>query len=319
MSHQATPAEIKAVVDRVEEIGLKTELSRGEERTVIGVIGGNAYAYRDAFSHLGGIQEIVPITKPFKLASREFRRADTVVDVGGVKIGNDEVVVIAGPCSVEGEEMLRGGAFKPRTSPYSFQGLGESALKMMAAARAETGLKVVTEVVSPGDVALVAKYADILQLGTRNMQNYALLQEAGRSGKPVLLKRGMSSTIEEWLLAAEYVLSQGNRGVILCERGIRTFETATRFTLDLNAVPLVRELSHLPVIVDPSQATGRHSLVGPMSLAAVAGGAHGLIVEVHPTPNQALSDGAQSLDFEAFDRLMADVRRLLGAMQKQLA
>src|SRR5437899_2204117 len=203
--------------------------------------------------------------------------------------------------------MLRGGAFKPRTSPYSFQGLGESALKMMAAARAETGLKVVTEVVSPGDVGLVAQYADVLQLGTRNMQNYALLQEAGRSGKPVLLKRGMSSTIEEWLLAAEYVLSQGNRDVILCERGIRTFETATRFTLDLNAIPLARELSHLPIIVDPSQATGKWSLVRPMALAAVAAGAHGLIVEVHPTPNQALSDGAQSLDFEGFDRVMQDL------------
>ena len=219
----------------------------------------------------------------------------------------------------QGARVLRGGAFKPRTSPYSFQGLGEAGLKMMATAREETGLKVVTEVVAPGDVELVARYADILQLGTRNMQNYALLQEAGRSGKPVLLKRGMSSTIEEWLLAAEYILSQGNRDVILCERGIRTFETATRFTLDLNAVPLVRELSHLPVIVDPSQATGRWSLVGPMSLAAVAAGANGLIIEVHPTPNQALSDGAQSLDFAAFDHLMTEVRRLLGAMQKQLA
>lgn len=334
MSHTASQAEIDAVVERVHEIGLKSELSRGEERTLVGVIGGNAFAYKDAFSHLGGIHEIIPITKPFKLASREFRRADTVVDVGGVKIGNDEVVIMAGPCSVEGEEMLietarhvaaqgakllRGGAFKPRTSPYSFQGLGEAGLKMMATARAETGLKVVTEVISPGDVDLVARYADILQLGTRNMQNYALLQEAGRAGKPVLLKRGMSSTIEEWLLAAEYILSQGNRNVILCERGIRTFETATRFTLDLNAIPLVRELSHLPVIVDPSQATGKWTLVGPMSLAAVAAGAHGLIIEVHPTPSQALSDGAQSLDFEAFDHLMADLRRLLGAMQKQLA
>lgn len=334
MSHNATKAEIDAVVDRVHEIGLKSELSRGEERTLVGVIGGNAFAYKDAFSHLGGIHEIIPITKPFKLASREFRRADTVVDIGGVKIGGDEVVIMAGPCSVEGEEMLletarhvaaqgarllRGGAFKPRTSPYSFQGLGESALKMMAAARDETGLKVVTEVIAPGDVDLVARYADVLQLGTRNMQNYALLQEAGRAGKPVLLKRGMSATIEEWLLAAEYVLSQGNRNVILCERGIRTFETATRFTLDLNAVPLVRELSHLPVIVDPSQATGRWTLVGPMSLAAVAAGAHGLIIEVHPTPSQALSDGAQSLDFDNFDHLMADLRRLLGSMQKQLA
>src|SRR5438874_1673028 len=332
MSRQATPAEIKAVGDGVEEIGLKTELSRGEERTVIGVIGGNAYAYRDAFSHLGGIQEIVPITKPFKLASREFRRQDTVVDIGGVKIGNDEVVVMAGPGSVEGEEMLletarhvaaqgarilRGGAFKPRTSPYSFQGLGEDGLKMLARAREETGLKVITEVVTPGDVELVARYADILQLGTRNMQNYALLQEAGRSGHPVMLKRGMSSTIEEWLLAAEYLLSQGNRNVMLCERGIRTFEPATRFTLDINAVPLVRELSHLPVIVDPSQGTGRWSLVSPLSLAAVAAGANGLLVEVHPHPDDALSDGAQSLDFATFDRLMADLKRLSGVLAAQ--
>src|ERR671923_444221 len=307
MSHQATKGEIDAVVERVEEIGLKAELSRGEERTVIGVIGGNAYAYRDAFSHLGGIQEIIPITKPFKLASREFRPHDTVVDVGGTKIGNHELVVMAGPCSVEGEEMLletarhvasqgakmlRGGAFKPRTSPYSFQGLGESALKMMATARDETGLKVVTEVVSPGDVALVARYADILQLGTRNMQNYALLQEAGRAGKPVLLKRGMSSTIEEWLLAAEYILSQGNRDVILCERGIRTFETATRFTLDLNIVPLVRELSHLPVIVDPSQATGKWTLVGPMALAAVAAGGEGVVIQGPPRPGGGGPHGA---------------------------
>jgi len=329
MSHQATGAEIDAVVERVEEIGLKAELSRGEERTVIGVIGGNAYAYRDAFSHLGGIQEIVPITKPFKLASREFRRADTVVDVGGVKIGNDEVVVMAGPCSVEGEEMLletarhvaaqgakilRGGAFKPRTSPYSFQGLGEAALKMMAEARSETGLKVVTEVVSPGDVALVAQYADILQLGTRNMQNYALLQEAGRAGKPVLLKRGMSSTIEEWLLAAEYILSQGNRDVILCERGIRTFETATRFTLDINAVPVLKHATSLPVIVDPSHAAGRAEFVPSIALAAVAAGADGLLVEVHPNPAEALSDGAQSLTPPAFERLMRDVGRVAAAV-----
>ena len=334
MTHGATKAEVEAVVDRVHEIGLKTELSKGEERTLIGVIGGNAYAYKEAFSHLGGIHEIIPITKPFKLASREFRRANTVVDVGGVKIGGDEVVMMAGPCSVEGEEMLldtarhvakqgakvlRGGAFKPRTSPYSFQGLGEAALKMMATAREETGLKVVTEVVSPGDVELVARYADILQLGTRNMQNYALLQEAGRSGKPVLLKRGMSSTIEEWLLAAEYLLSQGNRNVMLCERGIRTFETSTRFTLDINAVPLVRELSHLPVIVDPSQGTGRWSLVSPTSLAAVAAGANGLIVEVHPHPDDALSDGAQSLDFTTFDRLMADLKRLTGVLSATAA
>ncbi|HEX6487482.1 MAG TPA: 3-deoxy-7-phosphoheptulonate synthase [Candidatus Dormibacteraeota bacterium] len=334
MSHQATEEQVQAIVDRVKEIGLMPELSRGEERALIGVIGGNAYAYREAFAHLPGIQEIIPITKPFKLASREFRPRNSVVDVGDVRIGGDQVVIMAGPCSVESEEMLiqtarfvaaegakilRGGAFKPRTSPYAFQGLGEAGLKMLAAARDETGLKVVTEVITPADVELVARYADILQVGTRNMQNYSLLQEVGRVGKPVLLKRGMSSTIEEWLLAAEYILSQGNRGVILCERGIRTFEHTTRFTLDLNAVPMVRELSHLPVVVDPSQGTGRWSLVGPMSLAAVAAGAQGLIIEVHPHPDSALSDGAQSLDFAAFENLMADLRRLTEAMARQLA
>jgi 3-deoxy-7-phosphoheptulonate synthase len=334
MSHQASPAQVDAVVEKIAELGLTPEVSRGEDRAVIGVIGGNAYAYREAFAHLAGIQEIVQITKPYKLASREWQTKDTVIDVGGVKIGGDEVVVMAGPCSVEGVEMLmetarhvasrgarilRGGAFKPRTSPYSFQGLGEEGLKMLARAREETGLKVITEVVTPGDVELVARYADILQLGTRNMQNYALLQEAGRSGHPVMLKRGMSSTIEEWLLAAEYLLSQGNRNVMLCERGIRTFEPATRFTLDINAVPLVRELSHLPVIVDPSQGTGRWSLVSPLSLAAVAAGANGLIVEVHPHPDDALSDGAQSLDFATVDRLMTDLKRLTGALSAQPA
>ena len=334
MSHQALPAQVDAVVEKIGELGLTPELSKGEDRSIIGVIGGNAYAYREAFAHLPGIQEIVQITKPYKLASREWQPKNTVIDVGGVKIGGEEVVMMAGPCSVEGVEMLmetarhvasrgatilRGGAFKPRTSPYSFQGLGEEGLKMLARARAETGLKVITEVVTPGDVELVTRYADILQIGTRNMQNYALLQEAGRSGHPVMLKRGMSSTIEEWLLAAEYLLSQGNRNVMLCERGIRTFETATRFTLDINAVPLVRELSHLPVIVDPSQGTGRWSLVSPLSLAAVAAGANGLIVEVHPHPDDALSDGAQSLDFATFDRLMADLKRLAGVLSAAAA
>ena len=334
MSAQASEEQVQGVVARVKEIGLMPELSRGEERTLIGVIGGNAYAYREAFAHLPGIHEIIPITKPFKLASREFRQQDSIVDVGGVLIGGEPVVVMAGPCSVESEEqllqtarfvaaegakVLRGGAFKPRTSPYAFQGLGETGLKMLALAREETGLKVITEVITPSDVELVAQYADILQVGTRNMQNYALLQEVGRAGKPVMLKRGMSSTIEEWLLAAEYILSQGNRDVLLCERGIRTFEHATRFTLDLNAVPMVRELSHLPVIVDPSQGTGRWGLVAPMSLAAVAAGAQGLIIEVHPHPDSALSDGAQSLDFAAFETLMADLRRLTEAMARQLA
>jgi 3-deoxy-7-phosphoheptulonate synthase len=334
MSRQAAPAQVHAVVERIREIGLRPEVSVGEDRSVIGVIGGNAYAHRESFSHLAGVLEIVQITKPYKLASREFQPRDTVVDVGGVAVGGEEVVMMAGPCSVEdqamlletarfvaarGARILRGGAFKPRTSPYSFQGLGEVGLRMLAAARDETGLKVVSEVVAPADVEMVARYVDMLQVGTRNMQNYALLQEVGRSGRPVLLKRGMSSTVEEWLLAAEYILSQGNRDVVLCERGIRTFESSTRFTLDLNSVPLVRELSHLPVVVDPSQGTGRFSLVRPMSLAAVAAGAQGLIVEVHPRPNEALSDGAQSLDFESFDRLMRELRRLLEATAGQPA
>ena len=334
MSRRATEPQVQAVVDRVREIGLRPEVSRGEDRSVVGVIGGNAYAYREAFSHLPAIQEIVQITKPFKLASREFQPHNTVVDVGGVPIGGEELVVMAGPCSVEGEEMvletarfvaaqgariLRGGAFKPRTSPYSFQGLGEAGLRMLATAREETGLRVVSEVIAPADVELLVGYVDMLQVGTRNMQNYPLLQEVGRAGKPVLLKRGMSSTIEEWLLAAEYVLSQGNRDVVLCERGIRTFEPATRFTLDLNAVPLVRELSHLPVVVDPSQGTGRWSLVKPMSLAAVMAGANGLIVEVHPKPDEALSDGGQSLDFDTFRRLMQDLARLTEATAGQPA
>jgi len=337
MAVGATEAEIDHVVARIKECGYQAHLSRGEERTVIGVVGkGDKHRSElEALLAAPGVEEIIHISHPFKLASRDFHPQGSIVELGkGVTVGATELIVAAGPCAVEsaaqinlvaervaqaGARLLRGGAFKPRTSPYSFQGLGESGLKMMATARAETGLKVVTEVVSPGDVEMVARYADILQLGTRNMQNYALLQEAGRSGKPVLLKRGMSSTVEEWLLAAEYVLSQGNRNVILCERGIRTFETATRFTLDLNAIPLARELSHLPIIVDPSQATGKWSLVRPMALAAVAAGAHGLIVEVHPTPNQALSDGAQSLDFDSFDRLMQDLRRLLGALAKQLA
>jgi len=259
----------------------------------------------------------------YSLVSRVFQNRGTVVDVDGVPVGGDEVVVMAGPCSVENEQMLlttarfvaahgarilRGGAFKPRTSPYSFQGLGEEALRMLAGARDETGLKIVSEVVSPDDVELVARYADMLQVGTRNMQNIALLKEVALARRPVLLKRGMSSTVEEWLLAAEHILVEGNPDVVLCERGIRTFEHATRFTLDLAAVALVRRLSHLPVVVDPSHATGRRDLVPPMSLAAVAAGAHGLILEVHPRPDQALSDGAQSLDFDGFAGLMAELR-----------
>jgi 3-deoxy-7-phosphoheptulonate synthase len=328
MSSRATSADVEAVVKRVRESGLRPELSVGAERTVIGVIGSNPHPYRDAFTQLAGVREIVPISTPFKLASRELRPGSTVVDVAGVPVGGDDVVLMAGPCSVESEDVLmrtaafvaargarvlRGGAFKPRTSPYSFQGLGEAGLRLLAAARDETGLRVVSEVVTPSQVELVARYVDMLQVGTRNMQNYALLQEVGRSGLPVLLKRGMASTVEEWLLAAEYVLCQGNGNVVLCERGIRTFETSTRFTLDLNSVPLVRELSHLPVVVDPSQGTGRRGLVRPMSLAAVAAGAQGLLIEVHPNPAEALSDGAQSLDFDTFDRLACELGRAVAA------
>jgi 3-deoxy-7-phosphoheptulonate synthase len=334
MSHQATDGQLSAIVERVESLGLRAELSIGEDRAVVGVIGADAYTHRGSFAHLDGVKEILQITKPFKLASREVQPLDTVVDVAGVPIGGDEVVVMAGPCSVESEDMLietaryvasrgarilRGGAFKPRTSPYSFQGLGLAGLKMLATAREVTGLKVVSEVVTPADVELVSQYVDMLQLGTRNMQNYALLREVGRTDKPVLLKRGMSSTVEEWLLAAEYILDRGHRGVVLCERGIRTFETATRFTLDISSVALARELSHLPVVVDPSQATGRWSLVAPMSMAAVAAGAHGLLIEVHPRPSEALSDGAQSLDLEHFGELMRGLERLTTATAPQPA
>jgi 3-deoxy-7-phosphoheptulonate synthase len=261
-------------------------------------------------------------TKPFSLASREGHPEDSTVDVRGVPIGGPSPVVIAGPCAVEDEDallatgrfvrahgarLLRGGAFKPRTSPYSFQGLGEPGLRMLAAAGDATGLPVVSEVLTPRDVGLASRYVQMLQIGSRNMHNAALLREVGRTRMPVLLKRGMSATVEEWLLAAEYVLSAGNPHVVLCERGIRTFETATRFTLDLNAVPLVRELSHLPILVDPSHGTGRRSLVRPMSLAALAAGAHGLIVEVHPRPDRALSDGQQSIDLPTFAGLMSDL------------
>src|SRR5579875_1696808 len=333
MSHQATSAQVQAVVDRVKEIGLRPEVSFGEDRAVIGVIGANAYAYREAFSHLPAIQEIVPITKPYKLASREFQPKDTVVDVSGVLVGGDEVVVMAGPCSVEGEEMLvetarhvaeqgarilRGGAFKPRTSPYSFQGLGKAGLEMLAQAREETGLRVVSEVLSASDVELVSAYVDMLQVGTRNMQNYTLLQEVGRCGKPVLLKRGMSATVEEWLLAAEYILSQGNRNVVLCERGIRTFEKFTRNTMDISAIPLIKQLSHLPIISDPSQGTGRRDLVIPMTLASIAAGTDALLIEVHPNPDEALKDGAQSLTLDQFQALMPQAQTVARAIGRTM-
>ncbi len=334
MKHGASHEQIDEVVRRITEGGLKSHLSSGADRTVIGVIGSNPFALKDVLVLLPGVLDVIPITKPFKLSGREFRPEDSVFDLDGVAVGRDGLVVMAGPCSVESEQMLletaravraagaqvlRGGAFKPRTSPYSFQGLGLEGLRLLEAAREETGLKIVSEVLTPAHVDLVAGTVDILQIGARNMQNFALLHAVGQLRKPVLLKRGMSATIEEWLLSAEYVLSQGNYEVILCERGIRTFESYTRNTLDLSAVPLLRSLSHLPVIVDPSHGTGRSALVPSMALAAVAAGAHGIMVEVHPHPDHALSDGPQSLTLDAFAQLMDAVRLLAAALGRPLA
>jgi 3-deoxy-7-phosphoheptulonate synthase len=334
MKTSATEAQIHGVQKVIRELGFKDHRIHGEERNVVAVLG---HVYPELVDELGvleGVDTVVRISKPFKLASREVNPYDTVVRVGPVEIGGGSVVVIGGPCSVDTEEnvmeaaravkaagghILRGGAFKPRTSPYAFRGHGEKGLHILTAARAETGLPVVTEVMDARDVGLVARHADILQIGARNSQNYTLLDEVGRSGKPVLLKRGMSSTIEEWLLAAEYILSHGNRDVILCERGIRTFETATRFTFDVNAIPLVKKLSHLPVIGDPSHATGKWDLVEPVSLAAIAAGADGLEIEVHPNPDHALSDGAQSLTPKNFAKLIQNARILGDAIGRPLA
>jgi len=288
---------------------------------------------RDVLELLPGVEEVIPISKPYKLSSREFQHEDTRIKVGNVVIGGEELVIIAGPCAVEtenqvlatakavkdaGANILRGGAFKPSTSPYQFRGLGKEGLEILALARAETGLPLITEVLTPHDVDLVAKYADILQVGARNMQNFTLLDEVGKLKKPVMLKRGMSATIQEWLLSAEYILSQGNRQVMLCERGIRTFETYTRNTLDISAIPVVKKLSHLPVIADPSHGTGKWYLVAPLALAAVAAGADGLMVEVHPNPDQALKDGAQSLTFDNFEQLMAQLAPVASSVQRKL-
>ncbi|MCL4515150.1 MAG: 3-deoxy-7-phosphoheptulonate synthase [Firmicutes bacterium] len=333
MEPQATEADIAAVIAHLRKLGFGIHLSRGVERTIIGAIGDKKVLDGDSLEAMRGVEKIVPILQPFKLAGKEFHPERSQVKVGPVTLGGSDVVVIAGPCSVESREqimetagvvkaagatMLRGGAFKPRTSPYSFQGLEEEGLKFLAEAREETGLPVVTEVVNPKDVEMVAGYADMLQIGARNMQNFTLLREAGRTMKPVLLKRGLAATVEEWLMAAEYILSEGNYQVVLCERGIRTYETATRNTLDLSAVPLAHELSHLPVIVDPSHGTGKWRLVSPMSLAAVAAGADGLIIEVHPRPQEALSDGGQSLTPANFESLMSRLTAVASAVGRKL-
>ncbi len=325
--------EIDAVVKRIKELGLKEHVSQGIERTIIGVLGQNLRDLQDVLQLLPGVEEVIPVGRPYKLASREFHPGNSVVEVNNIAIGGDEIVVIAGPCAVESEEqllstarqvkaagasILRGGAFKPSTSPYSFRGLGEKGLKMLAKAREETGMPVITEVMTPGDVELVASYVDILQIGARNMQNFILLDEAGKTRKPVMLKRGLSSTIQEWLLAAEYILAQGNEQLILCERGIRTFETSTRNTMDISAIPIIKKVSHLPIIADPSHATGKWYLVAPMALAAIAAGADGLMIEVHPNPDIALKDGAQSLTFENFRRLMSQVAPIARVTGREL-
>ncbi len=333
MKTSATGGQILAVQKRIRELGFKDHLSGGTERTVIGVLGAVYSDLQDEFAALDGVDSVVRITKPFKLASREVKEEDTVIEVGPLKIGDGRLVIMAGPCSVDteknvmetaravkaaGAHMLRGGAFKPRTSPYAFRGHGEKGLEILAEARAETGLPIVTEVVDARDVDLVARYGDVLQIGSRNMQNFALLDEVGKAQKPVLLKRGMWATVEQWLLAAEYILSQGNSDVILCERGIVSHETGTRFTFDISAIPLVKHLSHLPVIGDPSHATGKWYLVEPVAIAAVGAGADGLIIEVHPDPDHALSDGAQSLTPSNFSKLMERVRAISLAAGKPL-
>ena len=334
MKADAIQQQIDNVVERVRAAGLNVHISVGEQCTLIGVIGDRTKLSEAPLEAMPGVDRTMPITAPYKLASRDFRTEDTIINVNGGKIGGKEIVVMAGPCAVEsteqivhiakvvskcGAKFLRGGAFKPRTGPYSFQGFGEKGLKMLAEAKAETGLGIITEVMTPTDVELVAEHCDILQIGARNMQNFFLLKEVGASGKPVMLKRGMSATIEEWLLAAEYILAGGNGNVMLCERGIRTFETHTRNTLDLNAVPAVKGLSHLPVIVDPSHGTGLRHLVSPMSKAAVVAGADGLLIEVHHDPEHSLTgDSKQSLLPEQFAKLMRELKLLAAAVEREI-
>ncbi|PKM77118.1 MAG: 3-deoxy-7-phosphoheptulonate synthase [Firmicutes bacterium HGW-Firmicutes-15] len=335
MNIQSSKNEIQAVNERLSNLGFKTQAIQGVKRIVIGAVGDQHTADSlRSLEQMPGVEKIVPIMKPYKLVSREAREENTIINVRGVVIGGESVTIIAGPCAVESREQLltaarqvktagghiiRGGAFKPRTSPYSFQGMEEEGLKILREASLETGLPVVTEVIDEHSLNLSMDYVDIIQIGARNMQNFRLLKAAGQTDKPILLKRGMSATIEEWLMAAEYIMSEGNGKVILCERGIRTFETATRNTLDLSAVPMVKRLSHLPVIVDPSHATGDRQLVLPMSLAAIASGADGLILEMHPEPAKALSDGPQSLTPEDLQHLMTQLHKIVPAVGRHIA
>jgi len=333
MNIGATEAQIERVKEKLTQLGFGIHHSQGVERTILGVIGQKRPGVMDSIEAMEGVEKVVPILQPFKLASLEFRKETTRVEVNGVTFGGEKLVVIAGPCAVESEEqmlqtavavkkagaaMLRGGAFKPRTSPYAFQGLEEEGLKILQQVGREVRIPFVTEVVNPNDVGMVAEYADMLQIGARNMQNFILLKEAGKTKKPVMLKRGLAATIEEWLMAAEYILSEGNYQVVLCERGIRTYETSTRNTLDLSAVPSIHRLSHLPVIVDPSHGCGKRHLVTPLSRAAIAAGADGIIVEVHPDPENALSDGPQSLNLPGFEELMREIAPIVTAMGRRL-
>ena len=334
MAPNAKSENTDKVINKLKKEGFEVHLSQGVSRTIIGIIGDKTRLTGLALEAMSGVEKVVPILRPFKLAGRDFKPENSTVEVTPeVKFGGKKIHVIAGPCAVEGEDqlmeiakevkaqgatLLRGGAFKPRTSPYSFQGLEEEGLKILAAARQETGLPIVTEVMDIGSISLVAKYADLLQVGARNMQNFFLLKELGRLQKPILLKRGPSATIEEWILAAEYIMSEGNHNVILCERGIRTFETYTRNTLDLSAVPAAKNLSHLPVVVDPSHGTGKWSLVAPMAKAAIAAGADGLMIETHCRPEEAFSDGQQSLTPKNFGETMKQLHGLAGVMGREL-
>jgi len=333
MQKGASEKEINMVVEKVKSAGLDAHLSRGEERTIVGVIGDKTRLDAEEIRAMAGVEKIMHVTSAYKRASRDFHPENTVIEIGPLQLGKNRIAVIAGPCAVESKEQLsksarrvkelgasglRGGAFKPRTNPYSFQGLGEEGLKYLAEARAETGLPIVTELMSVKDIELVAKYADVLQIGARNMQNFILLKEAGQSQKPILLKRGLSATMEELLLAAEYILAQGNNQIILCERGIRTFEDYARNTLALSIVPVIKKVSHLPIIVDPSHGTGRSDLVAPMSRAAIAVGADGLIIEVHPQPEKALVDGSQSLNFDQFATLMKEIKPIARVLGKEV-
>jgi 3-deoxy-7-phosphoheptulonate synthase len=330
----STESDVGSVIKRIESAGLKTHVSQGVERTIIGVVGQIYPELQDMLEMLHGVDEVIRVSKPYKLSSREFHPLDTTVEIGDITIGGKEIIVMAGPCAVESEQqlfetasavkaaganILRGGAFKPSTSPYQFRGLGEAGLELLARVKKEVGLPVITEVLAARDVELVASYADILQIGARNMQNFSLLEEAAKVGKPIMLKRGISATVQEWLLAAEYILAQGNGQLMLCERGIRTFETYTRNTMDVSVIPIIEKVSHLPIIADPSHGTGKWYLVTPMALAAVAAGADGIMVEVHPHPDLALKDGPQSLTFANFEQLMSRLGFVAEAVGRQIA